>query len=104
MAELLLGAGLTNQSGQLTLKPDQTFHDFMKVINVQDAKTHLSRLLEQVSKGEDIVLSKHGRPMARLTAYAPDSEPRKLGGLAGEIQIGANFDDEVSALFYEAEA
>ena len=78
----------------------------MKVINVQDAKTHLSRLLEQVSKGEDIVLGKHGRPMARLTAYAPGSEARKLGGLAGEIHIGANFDDEdaeVSALFYGAE-
>jgi prevent-host-death family protein len=79
----------------------------MKVINVQDAKTHLSRLLEQVAQGEDIVLGKHGRPMARLTAYAPASEPRKLGGLAGQIQIGANFDDEddeVSALFYGTEA
>ena len=74
----------------------------MKVINVQDAKTHLSRLMEQVAAGEDIVLGKHGRPMARLTAYAPDKETRKLGGLENQIHISQGFDDEsaeVNALF-----
>ena len=79
----------------------------MKVINVQDAKTHLSRLLEQVASGEDIVLGKHGKPMARLTAYAPHCEPRILGGLEGQIQITPDFDEEdtsIDALFYQAEA
>lgn len=76
----------------------------MKIINVQDAKTHLSRLLEQVAGGEDIVLGKHGKPMARLTAYAPDREPRILGGLEKQIQVAPDFDEEdtkVEALFYQ---
>ena len=79
----------------------------MKIINVQDAKTHLSRLLEQVAGGEDIVLGKHGKPMARLTAYAPDRETRKLGGLEGQVQIAPDFDREdadIEALFYNTEA
>jgi len=64
----------------------------MKTINVQDAKTHLSRLLEQAANGEDVILGKHGRPMARLTAYAPHREPRRLGGFEGKIKIAKDFD------------
>jgi len=70
----------------------------MKVINVQDAKTHLSRLLEQVAGGEDIVLGKHGKPMARLTAYASDGEPRRFGGFEGKIRIAEDFDAEDPAI------
>lgn len=70
----------------------------MKTINVQDAKTHLSRLLERAANGEDIILGKHGRPMARLTAYAPEIEPRRLGGFEGRIRIADDFDDEDSAV------
>ena len=66
----------------------------MKVVNVQEAKTHLSRLMEDAAGGEDIVLAKHGKPMVRLTAYAPSKEPRRLGGLEGKIRIAADFDDE----------
>ena len=66
----------------------------MKVINVQDAKTHLSRLLEQVADGEMFLIGKHGRPMAKLVKYAPDREERPLGGYEGQIVIGKDFDAE----------
>lgn len=75
----------------------------MKIVNVQDAKSHFSRLLERVAKGKDILPGKHGKPMARLTAYAPDNEPRRLGGFEGRIRIADDFDAEdptVLALFY----
>jgi len=64
----------------------------MKMINVQAAKTHLSRLMETAAAGQDILLGKHGRPMVRLTAYHPGKQPRRLGGLGGKIKISANFD------------
>ncbi len=79
----------------------------MKVINVQEAKTHLSRLLEQVAAGEVFLLGKHGRPMAKLTAFNPEKEARPLGGLEGKIHIAPDFDDEdprIAALFAGSEA
>ncbi|MCC5841009.1 MAG: type II toxin-antitoxin system prevent-host-death family antitoxin [Opitutales bacterium] len=66
----------------------------MKVINVQEAKTHLSRLMEAAAAGEEIILGKHGRPMARLCSFTASGEPRRLGGLEGRIRIAPDFDDE----------
>lgn len=57
----------------------------MKSINIQAAKTHLSRLVEQVAAGEEIVLAKAGKPMAKLVPYAPVRKPRKGGQLRGQI-------------------
>ncbi len=66
----------------------------MKVFNVQEAKTHLSRFLEQAASGEVILIGKYGKPMAKLSAYAPHSELRPLGGLEGQIHLSPDFDDE----------
>ncbi len=66
----------------------------MKVINVQEAKTHLSRLIDAAAAGESILLGKHGKPLAKLTAYAPETEERPLGGMEGKIRISPDFDDE----------
>lgn len=66
----------------------------MKVINVQEAKTHLSRLIDQAAAGEPVLLGKYGKPLAKLSAYAPEKEARKLGGLEGEIRIEPDFDGE----------
>ena len=66
----------------------------MKMINVQAAKTHLSRLMETAATGTDILLSKHGKAMVRLTAYLPTSIPRRLGGLNKKIRIAKDFDAE----------
>jgi prevent-host-death family protein len=63
----------------------------MKVINVQEAKTHLSRLLDVVAGGETILLGKHGKPLAKLSAYAPEKEERLLGGV--NIRISPDFDE-----------
>ena len=63
----------------------------MGVYNVHEAKTHLSRLLDQVAQGEEIVIAKSGRPVAKLVRVA--SEPRKPGRLKGRIRIGPDFDE-----------
>lgn len=72
------------------------------VLNVQEAKTHLSRLVDRAAAGEEIIIGKYGKPLARLTAFtAPDRE-RPLGGLEGHIHLAAEFDDEdpqINALF-----
>lgn len=49
-------------------------------VNINEAKTYLSKYLEQVKKGGDIIICKRGHPIAMLKAYHPVTTPRKLGG------------------------
>ena len=72
------------------------------VINVYDAKTRLSELLERTSRGEEFVLARAGRPMARLIPYRAERAPRVPGRLAGSVTMASNFDitpDEVLDAF-----
>lgn len=62
-------------------------------VNVHEAKTHLSRLLEQVEAGEEITLCRAGRPVARLVPYAARREARQPGFWKGRVVIKPNFDD-----------
>jgi prevent-host-death family protein len=63
-------------------------------INLYDAKTQLSQLVERAAAGEEIIIAKAGRPMARLVALAPErTGQRKLGGYAHLIKIGDEFYD-----------
>jgi prevent-host-death family protein len=62
------------------------------IVNVHEAKTHLSRLVERAAAGEEIIIGKSGRPMARLVAYAPRREPRRAGRLKGSLWIADDFD------------
>jgi prevent-host-death family protein len=62
----------------------------MDLLNVHEAKTHLSRLLDRVAAGEEIVLGKHGRPVAKLVPLRPVA--RKPGRLKGRIRVSADFD------------
>lgn len=57
----------------------------MKVVNIQAAKTHLSRLVEEAAKGEAIVLAKAGRPMVRLVPVTVFHSVRQGGQLRGQI-------------------
>ncbi len=57
----------------------------MKTINIQAAKTHLSRLVEEAVAGEEIVLAKAGKPLVKLVPYAPARAARVGGQLAGKI-------------------
>ena len=62
----------------------------MDIVNVHEAKTHLSRLLSRVSRGEEIVIARDGQPVAKLIAVS--LRERKPGRLKGRIRIGKDFD------------
>lgn len=81
----------------------------MSAINIHEAKTHLSRLVEQAAKGESFVIAKAGKPMVKVVALdAPEAgQQRRLGFLAGQFQVPEDFDrmgqDEIAALFGDAQ-
>jgi prevent-host-death family protein len=62
------------------------------VRNISQAKAELSALIEQVQKGNDVILAKAGKPVARLVAYRGPAQPRTPGSLAGQIWIAPDFD------------
>jgi prevent-host-death family protein len=62
-------------------------------INIHEAKTHLSKLLERVRNGEEIVIAKAGNPIARLIPYADQPAGRIPGNDAGKITITPDFDE-----------
>jgi prevent-host-death family protein len=64
----------------------------MQIINIHEAKTHLSRLLEQVADGEEIVIAKAGKPIARLVPLEAPPKKRRLGRLKGTLNVPDNFD------------
>lgn len=63
----------------------------MGTYNVHEAKTHLSRLLDRVAEGEEIIIAKSGKPVAKLVRVAV--EPRRPGRLKGRIRISPDFDE-----------
>lgn len=65
----------------------------MTVVNIHDAKTHLSRLLDRVAAGEEITIGKAGKPVARLVPYRTVRAPRSPGGWEGRVRIDADFDE-----------
>jgi prevent-host-death family protein len=75
----------------------------MARVNVYEAKTQLSRLLDRAQDGEEIVITRHGRPVARLGPVRVAAGPRKLGRLRGRIRMSADFDaplaEEILAAF-----
>ena len=62
------------------------------VINIHKAKTHLSRLVEQAAAGEEIIIAKAGRPMARLSSLHEAPQPKRLGLLDGKYAVPDDFD------------
>jgi prevent-host-death family protein len=74
----------------------------MKVTNIHEAKTHLSRLVERVVAGEEIVIGKAGKPVAKLVPYTEPKPLRKPGGMKGKIKYLTDWDQadkEIEALF-----
>lgn len=72
----------------------------MQLVNIHETKTRLSKLLEQVQSGEEIIIAKAGTPIARLMPYTPPK--RKIvppGAMEGEIWIADDFDEPVDELF-----
>lgn len=64
----------------------------MVQINIHQAKTQLSRLVEQAASGEEIIIAKAGKPVARLVPYAPKGAARQPGELRGKMRMKKNFD------------
>jgi prevent-host-death family protein len=74
----------------------------VKQVNIHEAKTQLSRLLEEVEGGERIVIARAGEPIAVLTSYKTAIRRRRLGLFAGEATIHADFDElpaDIAAAF-----
>jgi prevent-host-death family protein len=67
-----------------------------ETVNVQQAKTHLSRLLARVERGEEIVIARSGRPVARLLPFEPADSVRVLGGARGQVWIAEDSDAPLS--------
>lgn len=74
----------------------------MIVDTITDAKAQLSALIERVSKGEEVIIKKAGKPVAILSKYTPNRQPRKPGALKGSITIADDFDElppEIASAF-----
>ena len=71
----------------------------METVNIHQAKTQLSRLIERVERGEEVVIARAGKPVVRLVPLEPGHrEPRRLGGMEGLIRLADDFDAPVTAL------
>lgn len=75
----------------------------MITVNIHEAKTHLSKLIDQAVKGDWFVIAKAGKPLVKVVALDAPAEPQRLGFLAGEISVPDDFDrmgeTEIAALF-----
>ena len=78
----------------------------MQTINIHEAKTHLSRLVEAAAKGETFIIAKAGKPMVKVVPLGAEETGagHRLGFMLGEIQVPDDFDrigaDEIEALFH----
>jgi antitoxin (DNA-binding transcriptional repressor) of toxin-antitoxin stability system len=77
----------------------------MRTVNIHAAKTHLSRLVEDAAAGEEIIIAKAGKPIARLCRLTDPKPRRVLGRLRGKIVVPDDFDtmceEEIRRLFEE---
>ena len=80
----------------------------MGMVNIYEAKTNLSRLVDQAAAGEEIVIAKAGKPMAKLVPLTPVRRPIKLGLLEGQFTVpddfNTMFEEEIRAMFEDGES
>lgn len=72
------------------------------VVNIHEAKTHLSRIVEEVAAGAEVIIAKAGKPIARLTQVAGRPRKKKLGVLKGKIKVPDDFNEpseDITAAF-----
>jgi prevent-host-death family protein len=82
----------------------------LKIVNIHEAKTHLSRLVEEAAKGESFVIAKAGKPLVkviRLDEAEVEKPKRRLGFLVGKMEVPEDFDTmfqkEIEEMFYGEE-
>ena len=75
----------------------------MRTVNIHQAKTHLSRLVERAARGESFVIAKAGKPLVKVTPLDAPAKARRLGFMAGQIAVPDDFDrlggKEIARLF-----
>jgi prevent-host-death family protein len=75
----------------------------MEIVNIYDAKTRLSQLVDKAASGEDVIVGRHGKPLVRITRLDDVRRPIRFGVLKGQVRVAAGFDaplpDEVLAGF-----
>lgn len=67
-----------------------------KSVNVYDAKTHLSRLIDKAAAGEDVIVSRNGKPLVRITQLESGARRVRFGVLKGKIRVAADFDEPLA--------
>lgn len=78
----------------------------METVNIHQAKTHLSRLVEKAAKGESFIIAKAGKPMVKVAPLEAEEQPKpqRLGFMRGQIKIPDDFDtmgqEEIERMFY----
>ncbi|MCU1227619.1 MAG: antitoxin [Acidobacteria bacterium] len=75
-----------------------------ETVNIYDAKTRLSQLVDRASEGEEVIIARGGRPVARLVALQLPAVERKPGRLRGRVRISKTFDDPLPESFFEFDA
>jgi prevent-host-death family protein len=69
----------------------------MSTINIYEAKTQLSRLVDEAAAGEDVIIARGGKPVARLTRLQPPRRTLRFGLLKGKVKVAADFDAPLPA-------
>ena len=69
----------------------------METVNIYDAKTRLSQLVDKAASGEDVVVSRNGKPLVRITRLAAPKRQIKYGVLKGRIKVAKDFDAPLPA-------
>ena len=79
----------------------------MRTVNIHEAKTHLSRLVDAAAKGEPFIIAKAGKPLVKVVPVDAPAAPRRLGFMRGQFTVPDDFDtmyqDEIEKMFYGEE-
>lgn len=98
-------ANALNESG-LTNLDQPAYRGRMEQLNVYQAKTHFSEVLQRVERGEEIVVARAGRPIARIVPINRSRSPRAPGAWKGQVRLAPDFDElppELAAAFLASE-
>jgi prevent-host-death family protein len=66
------------------------------VINIHEAKTHLSRIVDEVAAGAEVIIAKSGKPLAKLISLSPPVKKKRLGLLKGKVKVADDFNAPLS--------
>lgn len=69
----------------------------MEVVNIYEAKTRLSQLVDAAASGQDVVVARNGKPLVRITQLVPARQPVRFGLLQGQLQVPDDFDQPLPA-------